>query len=75
MSSKEMKLCTRVLKGDNQGGHQVAQGWLHQEGHLSGVDLQVVIVKKVNDKWRICIDFIEINRACPKYGYSLLRID
>ena len=26
----------------------------------------VVPVKKSNSKWRLCIDFIDINRVCPK---------
>lgn len=35
----------------------------------------VVMVKKANNKWWICIDFIDLNRACPKDGYPLLGID
>ena len=35
----------------------------------------VVLVKKANDKWRLCIDFTDINRACPKDSFSLQRID
>ena len=35
----------------------------------------VVLVKKANDKWRLCIDFTDINRACPKGSFSLPRID
>ena len=35
----------------------------------------VVLVKKVNDKWRLCIDFTDVNRACPKDSFSLPRID
>ena len=25
-----------------------------------------VVVKKKNDKWRVCVDFMNLNRACPK---------
>ena len=35
----------------------------------------VVMVKKINGKWRMCVDFTDLNRACPKDSYSLLRID
>ena len=35
----------------------------------------VVLVKKANDKWRLCIDFTDINRACSKDSFPLLRID
>ena len=26
----------------------------------------VVVVKKKNGKWRVCIDFTNLNKACPK---------
>ena len=35
----------------------------------------VVLVKKVNGKWRLCIDFTDINMACPKNSFPLPRID
>ena len=35
----------------------------------------VALVKKENDKWQLCIDFIDINRACPKDSFPLPRID
>ena len=35
----------------------------------------VVMVKKVNGKWRMCVDLIDLNKACPKDSYSLPRID
>ncbi|PKA61007.1 RNA-directed DNA polymerase like [Apostasia shenzhenica] len=33
------------------------------------------MVKKANGKWRICVDFRSLNRACPKDTYPLPRID
>ena len=35
----------------------------------------VVLVKKANGKWRLCIDFTDVNRACPKDSFPLPRID
>ena len=35
----------------------------------------VVLVKKANEKWRLCIDFTYINRVCPKDSFPLPRID
>ena len=35
----------------------------------------LVMVKKTNGKWRMCVDFIDLNKACPKDSYPLMRID
>ena len=35
----------------------------------------VVLVKKVNGKWRMCVDFTNLNKACPKDSFPLLIID
>ena len=35
----------------------------------------IVLVKKANDKWRLCIDFTDINKACQKDSFPLPRID
>ena len=34
-----------------------------------------MLVKKSNGKWRLCIDFTDINKACPKDSFPLPRID
>ena len=33
------------------------------------------MVKKANGKWRMCVDFTDLNRACSKDSYPLLQID
>ena len=35
----------------------------------------VVMVKKANGKWRMCVDFTDLNKTCPKDSYPLPRID
>ena len=32
------------------------------------------MVKKVNGKWRMCVDFTDLNKACPKDSYPLPRV-
>uniref|UniRef100_A0A2N9GWW3 RNase H type-1 domain-containing protein n=1 Tax=Fagus sylvatica TaxID=28930 RepID=A0A2N9GWW3_FAGSY len=34
-----------------------------------------VIVKKKNRKWRVCVDFTDLNKACPKDPFPLPKID
>ena len=33
------------------------------------------MVKKSNGKWRMCVDFTDLNKAYPKDSYLLPRID
>ena len=28
--------------------------------------VNVVLMKKTNGKWRMCVDFTDLNKACPK---------
>ena len=35
----------------------------------------MVMVKKANGKWRVCVDFTDLNKACPKDSYTLPHID
>jgi len=35
----------------------------------------VVMVRKPSGKWHMCIDFIDLNKVCPKDEFPLPRID
>ncbi|MCH84825.1 hypothetical protein A2U01_0005662 [Trifolium medium] len=35
----------------------------------------VVLVKKASGKWRMCVDYTDLNKACPKDSYPLPNID
>ena len=35
----------------------------------------VVVVPKKGVKWRVCVDYIDLNKACPKDSFPLPRID
>ena len=34
-----------------------------------------VVVRKKNDKWRVCVDFTDLNRACPNDPFPMPKID
>ena len=34
-----------------------------------------MVVKKKNGKWRVCMDFTDLNKACPKDPFPIPRID
>jgi hypothetical protein len=49
-------------------------GFIH-EVHSPSWLTNVVMVKKKNGKWRMCIDFIDLNKCCLNDGFPLIRID
>ena len=52
----------------------LAAGFI-REVHYPKWLANVVLVKKANGKWRMCVDFTDLNKACPKDNFSLPRID
>jgi len=49
-------------------------------GHIREIQypewlVNVVLVKKSSGKWRMCVDFTYLNKACPKDSYHLPSID
>ena len=34
-----------------------------------------VVVKKKSGKWQVCVDFTDLNKACPKDPFLILWID
>ncbi|GJU57477.1 reverse transcriptase domain-containing protein [Tanacetum coccineum] len=44
---------------------------VHYHDWLSNLEM----VKKSDNSWRMCVDFKDLNKACPKDGYPLPEID
>ena len=34
-----------------------------------------MVVKKKSEKWRVCVDFTNLNKVCPKDPFPMPRID
>ena len=79
-SSKSVKQKRRSFTPERQKAINEEVGKLFQAGAIREVEYpewlaNVVLVKKVNGKWQLCIDFTDVNRACPKDSFHLPRID
>jgi hypothetical protein len=49
-------------------------GFIKEVHHLKWL-ANPVLVKKKNGKWRMCVDYTSLNKACPKVPFPLPRID
>ena len=79
-SFKPVKQKRRSFAPERQKAISEEVGKLLQVGAIREVEYpkwlaNVVLVKKANSKWRLCIDFTDINKACPKDSFPLPRID
>ena len=79
-SFKAVKQKRRSFAPERQKVINEEVGKLLQAGAIREVEYpewlaNVVLVKKANGKWRLCIDFTDVNRACPKDNFPLPLID
>ena len=79
-SFKLVKQKRRSFAPERQKAINEEVGKLLQVGAIREVEYpewlaNVVLVKKVNGKWRLCIDFTDVNKAYPKYSFPLPHID
>ena len=79
-SFKPVKKKRRSFAPERQKTINEEVGKLLQAGAIREVEYpewlaNVVLVKKENGKWRLCIDFTDINKVCPKDRFPLPRID
>jgi hypothetical protein len=49
-------------------------GFIKEVYHLDWL-ANLVLVRKKNNEWRMCINYTELNKHCPKDPFSLPRID
>nr|GEV25120.1 retrotransposon protein, putative, Ty3-gypsy subclass [Tanacetum cinerariifolium] len=54
---------------------KLVEAGIMKEVHYHGWLSNPVMVKKHDDSWRMCVDFKDLNKACPKDVYPLPEID
>ena len=54
---------------------QVGKVYNIRESYYPNLLANLMLVLKSNEKWRICIDFTNLNKACPKDSFPMLQID
>ena len=59
---------------DKEVGNLIENGAVKEVAYHEWLS-NVVMVTKANGKWRLCVNFTELNKACPKDSYPLPRID
>ena len=48
--------------------------WIIEVFHPKWLANPVLVLKK-NDTWRMCVDYMDLNKACPADLFALPRID
>ncbi|KAM1243365.1 hypothetical protein ACFX2G_035631 [Malus domestica] len=49
--------------------------FIEEVAHSAWFASIVLVIKKKNGKWKICVDYIDLNKACPNDPYLVPRID
>ena len=55
--------------------HKLQEAGFIREVYYPNLLANIVMVKKANGKWRMYVDFTDLNKACPKDNYPLPRIN
>jgi hypothetical protein len=55
--------------------HKLLKAGFIKEVHHPEWFANPILVKKKNGKWRMCVDYTSLNKACSKVSFPLPRID
>nr|GEV52482.1 reverse transcriptase domain-containing protein [Tanacetum cinerariifolium] len=75
-----------LVEDEGTEGSMITEAIQEEVGKLVGAEIMrelhyhdwlsnPAMVKKHDGSWRMCVDFKDLNKACPKDGYSLPEID
>ena len=71
VKQKKRKLNPERLTAVRQETSKLLKADFIREVHYPDWLSSVIMVKKASGKWRMCIDFTDLNKACPKDNFSL----
>ncbi|GFZ00843.1 hypothetical protein Acr_14g0004780 [Actinidia rufa] len=72
---KRRKFAPERLKVIEDEVNKLIKANVVQEAHYPDWLANVVVAPKKGGKWRVCVDFTDLNKACPKDSFSLPKID
>jgi hypothetical protein len=53
----------------------LAAGFIREVFHPEWLDNPILVRKKNSNEWRMCVDYTDLNKHCPKDPFGLPRID
>jgi len=75
IAQKKRKLGAERRKAEREETNKLVQAGFIQKARYTTWLANVVMVKKSNGKWRMCVDYTDLNKACPKDSYPIPTID
>ena len=75
VKQKRRKFAHERNKVINEEVEKLLKNGMIREVQYSDWLANVIVVRKKNSKWRVCIDFSDLNKACPKDPFPLPHID
>ncbi|GJY27638.1 reverse transcriptase domain-containing protein [Tanacetum coccineum] len=72
---KKMRQAPKRNKATQEEVEKLVDAGIMKEVHYHSWLSNSVMVKKHDRSWRMCVDFKDLNQACPKDGYPLPEID
>jgi len=75
VTQKKRKLGEEKSVAAKEEAEKLLQVEFIREAHYTTWLANVVLVRKPNGKWRMCTNYIDLNKACPKDSYPLPSID
>ncbi|GJT78700.1 reverse transcriptase domain-containing protein [Tanacetum coccineum] len=64
--TKEAKLSARKEQSNTRRSRKIGRCWHHERSPLSLLVVKPSNGKKHDNSWRMCVDFKDLNKACPK---------